>query len=181
MLTFAGCSSIPVGSILPLARIDLMTTDLERLRAALRLPRALRPSAAGVSMDVVLKLDGLPGETTSFSLVPASTPADLETLPAGARADGTTYVYRLAGPDIVRFDALRRKVAAERSGGRGGSLGLGIAAREFCGAGPLPAGPLPLSTYLRTSENAGYVIMLEGFDLRGDATLESALTHLEPC
>lgn len=180
-VSLVACASVPLGSILPLARIDLMTTDLEALRAALRLPASLRPRPAGVEMDVVLTVTGQPTETIVLALVETHEPADLASLPAPGPGGAATYVYRLAPDDVGRFDAIRKRLAAERAAHRGGSFGIGIATREFCSTGPVPAGSLPASTYLLTSENAGYVTLLEGFDLRGDPKLTEAFATLAPC
>ncbi|MBI4923973.1 MAG: hypothetical protein HY834_19745 [Devosia nanyangense] len=180
-LPLGACASVPLGSLIPLTRIDLMTTNLDALRAALRLPTSLRPRPAGVQMDVILVLEGQPAETVALALVETGEPADLATLPAPGPGGSLTYVYRLAPADIGRFDAIRKALAAHQAAHHSGSLSIGIATREFCSTGPVPAGPVPASTYLLTSENAGFVTLLEGFDLRGDPKLAGAFTTLSPC
>ena len=41
----AGCGHMPVTSMVRLARVDFQTTDPEKLRVAVRLPKALRARA----------------------------------------------------------------------------------------------------------------------------------------
>lgn len=174
----AACATVPLGSIVPLARIDVMTTDLSTLRAALRLPAGLRPQPSGVQMDVTLTAADQSTKVVAFVLVESREPAELASLPAGG---DPAYVYRLAPDDIARFDALRKDMAVQQAAHRQGSLSIGIATREFCTTAPLPAGPVRTSSYLLTSENAGFVTLLEGFDLRGDPKLAGAFDTLAPC
>jgi hypothetical protein len=53
-----GCASVPLGSVVPLLRLDLATTRIEALRVAVRLPEAVRPRPGGVVLDVVLNRQG---------------------------------------------------------------------------------------------------------------------------
>jgi hypothetical protein len=177
-LLLAACAVMPIGSLLPLARIDLMTTDLDRMRVALRLPPSLRPRPTGVQMDVVLRVNGQPDQTTSLVLVETRDPADLAGLPS---AGAGVYVYRLTPEGVAGFTAIRKALADLQAARRQGSLGLGIATREFCALATVPAGPMRSSSYLMTSENSGYVTLLEGFDLRSDPKLADAFAMLQPC
>lgn len=177
-LLLAGCAVMPVGSLLPLARINLVTTDLDRLRVALRLPPSLRPQPDGVQMDVLLRVEGQADQTTSLGLVETREPADLVGLPS---AGAGVYVYRLSADGVAGFDAIRKALADHQAARRQGSLSIGIATREFCALAKVPEGPMLSSSYLLTSENAGYVTLLDGFDLRGDPKLAGAFAMLQPC
>lgn len=177
----ASCSSLPVGSILPLSRIDIETTALPELRVAVRLPDGLRPRPGGVSLDAVLKIGGQPDRTESYLLVETQGAADLAGLVREARPGFAIFAYRLAADDIARFHALRQEIAAARRSGSNGSLGFGIATRQFClDAGPV-AGPLLASTYLWTSETGQYVTASQDLDLRGQPEIAASLDSLEQC
>ncbi|MDR3475365.1 MAG: hypothetical protein P4M09_27265 [Devosia sp.] len=180
-LGLVACATIPLGSIVPLARIDLMTTDLTKLRAALRLPRPLRPQPGGVAMDVVLKADGVPDQTASLTLTETTDPADLARLPPLGNGQQRTYVYRLAPAEIARFDALRKTLAGYRAAHLSSSLGFGIATREFCTETPLEAGPVPTSSFLLTSETGTFVTLIDGLNLRDDPKLAAAFASLAAC
>ena len=60
------------------------------------------------------------------------------------------------------------------------SLGFGIATQEFCRVAALPPGPLPVTSYLMTSETGRYAIPTEDADLRSLAKA-GELAGLEPC
>lgn len=177
----AGCSSMPVGSILPLARINIETTALPDLRVAVRLPEGLRPQPGGVVLDAVIKLTGKPDRTESFLMVETEGAGDLAGLVSETREGFSLFAYRLAADDLPRFEALRQQITTARRAGQSGSLGFGIATREFClTAGPV-AGPILASTYLSTSETGQYVTASQDLDLRGQPEVAASLASLVAC
>jgi len=109
-------------------------------------------------------------ETTTFQLIAMGGLAGPVAAPGSM-----SHVYLLSPDEVARFDALRSDVVA-----RHGSIGFGIATKEFCVAGKLPAGPLPVVTYLMTSETGRYVV-ISRLDLRQYGRMRSALTALTPC
>lgn len=177
-LALTGCAVVPLGSVLPLTRIDLETTDLMRLRAAFVLPEGLVTRPGGVTMDVTTAIAGK-SETTGLVLVPVEGEQGRPGLPA-PRGGYRLSTFRLADADISRFDALRRAVMSAKRAGQPASLGMGIATREFCTTGPLPERLLSWS-YLATSETGGYVALTEGLDLRAQKETATALADLQPC
>ena len=177
----SSCSSVPLPSLIQLSRISVETTDLTKIRVAVQLPNALKPRTGGVSMDVVVKVGGEADQTTAFHLAEVRDPVELSALPGPVRAGFSSYVYRLAQPDAERFAALRAAVLAKRREGQSGSVGIGIAAKEFCAVGPLTSGALPTTTYLSTSETKGYVVVSRDFDLAQDKTIAQQLLRLGSC
>nr|WP_294554459.1 hypothetical protein [uncultured Rhodopila sp.] len=175
-----GCGTIPLASLPALSRIDIATTDPAVLRVAVRLPDAVKPRPGGVTMDAVAQESGAADRTTTFLLVETRDPADVAGLPPDGLPGFATYAYRLSGGDLARFDALRRAVVRRHAEGRKVSLGFGIATKEFCRVAPLPPGPLPVTSYLMTSETGRYVILTEDADLRSLAKA-GELAGLEPC
>jgi hypothetical protein len=163
-----------------LSQIDPGTTDLSAIRIALVLPRGLRPRANGVALDVVIQQDSTAASKTSFKLVPVDIAADAVKPPAPVQGDAL-FAYRLAPDEVVRFQALRAGLLRSNSHGGHGSLSMGIATREFCSEGAVPAGPVLSSSYLMTSETGSYVAVTSGFDLRSDETITAALARLSPC
>ena len=146
LLLLAACAAIPVGSLVQLARVDMLETDLNALQAAVWLPAEL---------------------------------ADPKALAAFPPSAGTYRAYRLAPADIVRFDQVRRTVAA---GGAPGSLEIAVGVRQFCRTAALPSGPLRASTYLRTAETGtAWVTLIDGFDLRSDPRIAASLEAIAPC
>ncbi|MBR0730397.1 hypothetical protein M2189_006549 [Bradyrhizobium japonicum] len=179
-LMLAGCSSVPLTSIPPLARIDARTTDLSMLRVAVQLPDALRPRSGGVKLDVVAKVAGEAETKTSFAMMEMSDPRDRAGLPAPPQGS-STYAYRLSPGDAARFEALRASMVEQGKQGKRGSMGLGVAAREFCRANAAPQGSLPVTIYLMTSETKSFVPVVRDFDLLGDPAMAGGLESIQPC
>jgi hypothetical protein len=103
-------------------------------------------------------------------------------LPGAARPGFSIYAYRLAPSDIERLVLIRAALIKQRqSGKRGGSLGVGIAAREFCLVGALPSGPLLSTTYLLTSETGSYVVVSNNLDLSKEPAVAAELSRLKLC
>ncbi len=179
-LVLSACVSIPLSSLPDLARIDFMTTDVEELRVALRMPEAIRPRPQGVVMDAVLTVQGAQSKTP-FRLRPDDSGEPRPGLEAAARPGMGVHVYRLAASDVARFNALRRDLLKAQEDGKRASLGLGIETHEFCSAGPLTEGPLPASTYLLTSETGRFVLLISDYDLRRNETTRAQLAALDAC
>lgn len=180
-LALAACSSLPVGSVLPLMRLDLATTRVEQLRVGLQLVEGLQPQEGGVTLDAVLRLAGQPDEQQSFLLVRSEGAGDLAGLVPLQREGERIFVFQLAGNDIARFKAIQDAIAAARAKKTVGSLSFGIATREFCRTGTdLPARALA-STYLRTPETNGWLTVSDQLDLRSEPEIAKALPTLAPC
>lgn len=176
-LALAGCSSVPLTSIPRLARIDAKTTDLSMLRVAVQLPEVLRPRSGGVKLDVVTKVTGEAETRTSFAMMEMSEARDRGGLPAPPPGSAT-HVYRLSPADAARFEALRAAMVEQ---GRRGSMGLGVAAKEFCRANVAPEAALPVTIYLMTSETKSFVPVVSDFDMLGDPALAGGLESIQPC
>ena len=169
-VALAGCSSVPLSSLVQLTRINAETTDLAALRVAVRLPSALKPRPGGVNMDVLLKVTGEPDDA-----------GDLLGLSGAARPGFSIHAYRLAPGDIERLILMRAALLKQRRDGKRGSLGVGIAAKEFCLVGALPSGSLLSTTYLLTSETRSYVLLTDDLDLGKEPAVAAELARLKPC
>lgn len=178
-LMLAGCSSVPLTSIPPLARIDARTTDLSMLRVAVQLPDALRPRSGGVKLDVVTKLAGEAETRTSFAMMEMS-PRERGGLPAPPQ-NASIYAYRLSPEDAARFEALRASMVEQGKNGKRGSMGLGVAAKEFCRANAAPQAALLVTIYLMTSETKSFIPVVRDFDLLSDPAMAGGLESVQPC
>jgi len=180
-LILQGCSTVPLGSIPKLARIDFMTTDLSHLRVAIALPLALAPKPQGVVMEMKYRVGEEPEQQEDLHLVEVQSTADKAGLPSGGDHAEALFVFRLSAEDVAKLDGLRIRVTEAKARREKGSLGLGIAAKEFCKISNLPDGPALTTTYVLTSENDGYVTISRDFDLRSDAKVADGLAKLEYC
>jgi hypothetical protein len=180
LFALAGCSAMPVTSMIALSKIDPATTDLTRLRIALSVPDAMQPSPGGVWMDVTITRGNAAPEKKVIHLDETNDAADrvgLTTVGGGQ----TIYAYKLSPEGIAELDALRRSAAESKANGQGGSIGIGVAAREFCLEHTLPQGQLLATTWMATSETKTYVVVARNFDLRSDKRVADGLKEMQPC
>ncbi len=150
------------------------------LRVAVQLPDVLRPRSGGVKLDVVTKVAGEAEVKTSFAMVEMSEARDRGGLPAPPQGSAI-YAYRLSPGDAARFEALRAAMVEQGRQGKRGSMGLGVAAKEFCRANAAPQASLPVSIYLMTSETKSFVPVVRDFDILSDPTLAGGLDSIQPC
>jgi len=166
-LLLAGCGHMPVTSMIKLARADLAATDPVQLRAAVKLPRALKLKPAGVALRIGVRLASGEEETQDFLLREVSDPADVLALRAELEPNTQIFAYQLDPAEAVRLaafrDALKKK--QEASGRRGGALTIAVQP-DACRAGELPDRPVYITTYLKTAETGGYVPLARDVDLR---------------
>lgn len=91
------------------------------------------------------------------------------------------YAYRLSSEDAARFEVLRSSMIEQGQKGRRGSMGLGVAAKEFCRANAAPQASLLVTIYLMTSETKSLVPVVRDFDLLGDPAMAGGLESIQPC
>ncbi|WP_456837823.1 hypothetical protein [Bradyrhizobium sp. USDA 4486] len=149
------------------------------LRVAVQLPDALRPRSGGVKLDVVTKLSGEAEAKMSFAMMELSA-RERSGLPAPPQ-NSSIYAYRLSPEDAARFEALRASMVEQGKNGKRGSMGLGVAAREFCRASAGPSDSLLVTIYLMTSETKSFVPVVRDFDLLSDPAMAGGLEAIQPC
>ena len=162
MLAMAGCSHMPVTSMAKLARVDFETSDPAQLRAAIKLPRTLRPQPKGVALRIAVQVGRAPEEARDFMLRELPEPAELM---REAAAGSHIFAYRIDDSDLARLAAFRAELIAKKSSGQRGSISISVRP-QACKAGELPDGPLTFTTYLRTAETQDYVALARDVDLR---------------
>lgn len=153
---------MPVTSMVKLARVDFETSDPAQLRAAIKLPRSLRPRPNGMSLRLAVRVGRAAEETRDFALRELPAPPELA---READADSHVFAYRIDDADQPRLLAFRSELIARKSAGQGGSLTISVQP-QACRSGELPVGPLYLTSYLRTAETGTYVTLARDVDLR---------------
>ena len=111
MVAMAGCSHMPVTSMVKLARVDFETSDPAQLRAAIKLPRTLRPQPKGVALRIAVQVGRAPEEACDFMLRELPEPAEL-TREAGAGSH--IFAYRIDDSDLARLAAFRTELIAKK-------------------------------------------------------------------
>jgi hypothetical protein len=178
----AGCGHMPVASMVKLARVDFTATDPATLRAAVKLPTAIRPLHDQVRLRLAVRLASGAEDVKDFRLTEVSDPADVSSLRSEIEGGTHVFAYRLEPAEAARLaafrDALKKQQTA--SGGRGGALTISIAT-EACRSGELPASPVWLTTYLRTAETGGYVPLTRDIDMRSIARGRDLVAEMPVC
>src|SRR5262249_11980451 len=107
ILAAAGCGHMPVTSMIRLARVEFGKTDPALLRAAVKLPRTLRPRPQGVTLRISIKLRSGEEQTHDFVLREVTDPAELIVLRDELDAATQIYAYRLDAKEVARVSAMR--------------------------------------------------------------------------
>jgi hypothetical protein len=177
MLAMAGCSHMPVTSMVKLARVDFETSDPMQLRAAIKLPRTLRPRPNGVALRIAVQVGRAPEEARDFILREMPEPAELT---REASADSHIFAYRIDDSDLARLAAFRAELIAKKSSGQKGSISISVRP-QACKAGELADGPVYFTTYLRTAETKDYVALARDVDLRSIVPDPAAVAGIPRC
>jgi hypothetical protein len=177
ILAMAGCSHMPVTSMVKLARVDFETSDPAQLRAAIKLPRTLRPRPNGVTLRIAVQVGRTPEEARDFMLREMPEPAEL-TREAGAGSH--IFAYRIDDADLARLAAFRAELIAKKSSGQRGSISISVRP-QACKAGELPDGPINFTTYLRTAETKDYVALARDVDLRSIVPNAAVVAEIPRC
>src|SRR4029453_161913 len=119
MLAISGCSHMPVTSMVKLARIDFETSDPAQLRAAIKLPRPLRPRPNGVALRIAVQVGRAPEEARDFMLRELPEPAELS---REAGAGSPIFAHPIQHADLARLAAFRAELIAKKSTGQKGSI-----------------------------------------------------------
>ena len=176
-IAVTGCGHMPLTSMVKLARVDLETSDPAQLRAAIKMPRTLRPRPNGMVLRIAVRVGNAPEESRDFLLRELSDPAELA---SEASASSHIFAYRIDDADIPRLIALRTELIAKKNSGRGGSITIGVQP-QACQMGELPQGPIYFTTYLRTAETGDYVTLARDVDLRALAQARSLVDVIPRC
>ena len=179
MLTaLAGCTTMPVTSMVKLARTDFTTIDPAALRIAVKLPLGLRPRREGVRLRVAATVADVKQEQ-SFVLADLDDAGELLSLAGELSAKSSIYAFRLDPADVPRLVAMREDMLARKASGAKGSLTLSVGA-DACRTGPLPATTL-LTTYLRTEPAGDFFPLARDVDLRKIVPKDSGKELIPPC
>lgn len=176
-LALAGCGHMPVTSMVKLARVDFETSDPAQLRAAIKLPKALRPRPNGMSLRIAVRVGRAAEEARDFALRELPAPPEL-----AREADSGSHVfaYRIDDVDLPRLAAFRTELIAKKSSGQSGSISISVQP-QACKTAELPEGPVYLTSYLRTAETGAYVTLARDVDLRTLAPEQTIVDKIPRC
>lgn len=173
----AGCSHMPVTSMVKLARVDFETSDPAQLRAAIKLPRSLRARPNGVALRISVQVGREAEEARDFLLRELPEPAELA---RENSAGNHIFAYRIDDADLARLAAFRAELIAKKSSGQKGSISISVRP-QACKVGELPDGPIYFSTFLRTAETRDYVTLARDVDLRSIVSNAAVVADIPRC
>ena len=168
---------MPVTSMVKLARVDFETSDPAQLRAAIKLPKSLRPRPNGMSLRLAVRVGRAPEEARDFALRELPAPPELA---READAGSQVFAYRIDDADLPRLIAFRSELIAKKSSGQGGSISISVQP-QACKTAELPEGPVYLTSYLRTAETGAYVTLARDVDLRTIAPEHALVDKIPRC
>lgn len=166
----AGClTSVPLTSIPKLMRLDFLLMDFQYVRVGLRLPSILTLRTGDAAMIITTKTDGVAGETVDvFGLVEDTDTASRAALAQEAVRDFTISVWRVSPEDVSRLAAIQERSRRPRTSGPRTSGSVAIQISGACAKGPIPAGPVRVSSYLKAAQKDDYIPLARNFDLRNE-------------
>ncbi|KFC67115.1 Hypothetical protein precursor [Bosea sp. LC85] len=159
------CGHVPLSSLPKLSRIDMRSTTLTDLRAAISLPSDIRPLPGGVTMTIVIKPRDGGRHERKVVLEEVRDATELAALPVMASPGRRLTVFRLSAADATKLSVFREEllVGAGNSGNRGS---LALRADKACHTGELGDEPILMTTYLKTSETQDYIVVARDLNLR---------------
>lgn len=165
VLLTAGCLTTPPSTLFKLSRLSPLEADPAAIRLAARLPEPLRIRDGDIRLRI--SFDGGTGATRlveEYGAVIVEAPAGTPGIGEGAAAD-RTYVAALTDDDAASLTDVQRRIRAWRAAGVEGQGQLSVMATA-CADGPVPSGPIPLTTWMRTGPDEPFFVLARNVDLR---------------
>ncbi|MEP9377034.1 hypothetical protein ABLE91_09990 [Aquabacter sp. CN5-332] len=185
-LLVSACSHMPLASMARLSSFDPMRADLAALRAAVRMPSGIAPVPGGAGLALAYWREGEEDgrRMEAITLEEVKAPEDAASLVA--EKGMAVAVFRIPPADLPRLEAIRAEIetarAEDQAGGRRprGSLSVSM---KGCVRGPVPDGPLPVTTYLKIAQGGDFIPLLRDVDLRSLKSPDGRMTAepLQPC
>lgn len=181
-LLAGGCGHIPVTTMYKLWSFDFAQADPAAIRAAIRVPAALRPRPGGAKLTISRNGPaGAAPRVETFILEDVKDPRELQLLAPFVRSGYPITAYRLAAADVQKLKQLQVEINAERAAGNPNARGnLGVAI-DACHVKSMPQGALLSSTYLKLDAEAGYMPLVEDVDLRKEIPAQDLAKHIPAC
>ncbi|MEQ1648979.1 MAG: hypothetical protein ABL898_10365 [Hyphomicrobiaceae bacterium] len=173
-----GCGHVPVASMWKLRNADAMTVDPAIIRVAVRAPAMLVARPRGAKLIVKGRATQSAQDfEREFVLEQDETAVEPVLLRERSTGEALT-MFRISTSDVPVLRSLQAQTRSA-SGAKGtGSIGVKL---EACRRGPLPAGPLLTTTYLKLDVDAGFVPVLAAVDLRRELDAKQLEVELPPC
>lgn len=159
VLFLSACASVPITSIYKLRNFNPVTTNIESLRIAVRIPDGIHIMEGGVQFMMGSEHHKRASLQETFVLEQFNGPTNLE----GLHLEEThTHAFQIAHVDIKRLKRLQRDIQIEKTHGADGILAV---TADVCYGTPEMPSRIPISTYVNVSETNGYVALMKNMDV----------------
>jgi hypothetical protein len=169
LLSLSGCASIPLGTMLKLARFDmqdLQKVDPAEIRAAIRTHHLYQLKHAQLSIKIGLaKTDEmLLDETFELDRLPDWAPVALKLKPPPQ--DRHWIVFQVQPEDLTRFNLLQKRLLEVSKVEGQKSLTLGVSSRD--NDNPDDMRSIPFRVDLRLAEADGFFTLIKETEIEID-------------
>ncbi|QDG74737.1 hypothetical protein [Labrenzia sp. PHM005] len=179
----SACGHVPLTTIAKLSQFDMLETNPDALRLAVKYPEGIQIPQGGATMALTLKRkqDGvvLMEEELAFEeVVSKAEKAELsQELQDGWRLE----IYRLPEENLPFFRSFQKHMASMSKSEREkveGTLNIGVSGCLLTAEKP---SDIRVSTFLKAAELGGYVTLLRNFDLEEQMTELGGENGLDRC
>ncbi|MEL7184128.1 MAG: hypothetical protein AAFY65_06215 [Pseudomonadota bacterium] len=158
-----GCGSVTPAGLVAAMRLDPLATPPGDITVAVSVPNTVRLTDG----DAQFRLAFTPDDPTRAGSVDTTVPLTLieNATDAPTPPDGdAVYVWGFAPRDAARVAKAQAQITAARSNGLAGDGSVGVSIEGGCTTVPL-GDTLPVSTWLKTGPDTGFVQLTRRTDL----------------
>ncbi len=177
-----GCAHVPVGSLLKLRQLDVLTVDPGAIKVAIAMPDEIRIVEGGAVLHFGVK-ESTAGEarSESFTLEQETLSTGPSFIPGAAGISGHITEFRISETDISRIRALQTDIAGRKARYPNDLEGfISVDAKGCLQTADLPD-KLPMTTWLKTDNEQAFFVLTKDVDLTEIMTAEELSRELQPC
>ncbi|MDE2445374.1 MAG: hypothetical protein KGO94_04290 [Alphaproteobacteria bacterium] len=175
----AGCTTVPLSSMVKLSSVDMGSTAPEAIRVAYITPHVLRVKQGDLFMNLRLKSnDGAYDIQKKLDLLLDETPPPPNVF-ASKGPEEDVHILKLRPEDVVLFRNLQKGVNEAKAAGRKGSLEINFGSKA-CAEKPI-IGPVMISAFIKTSELSDYILLVNKANVTELAKQAGEDPVVKPC
>ncbi|WP_428642296.1 hypothetical protein [Roseibium sp.] len=176
LVLLPACSHVPLATMVKLADFDLLKTDPESLRIAVKYPDRIRIPDGGAKMMLAVrdKTTGKPLQQEDLAFQKLDSKAEKAELQSELQAGYRLEIYRLPEEKVPAFRAFQAEIASMSKAERDaieGSMEIGV---DGCLVSEEKPDRILVSTFLKADGLGGFVPLLRNVDLEEQMTEDGA-------
>ncbi|MEM8694173.1 MAG: hypothetical protein AAGG57_20190 [Pseudomonadota bacterium] len=182
-LILSACASVNPAGLIAASRLDPVNTAPAEIAVALGVPETVRLRDGDAVFRIVFESEDPDARSLVDETVPLLVREIDDSGPLPSAAGEIVYTARFAPEDAVRIAEAQAKIRAFRAQGIEGQGTLGVMVDGGCVAGPA-LDALPVSTWLQTNPEAGFVSLTrrqDVFKALDERNAKALRAQLAPC